>query len=405
MASNNILQVKRPIVHNDDIISEQFHTYTPYTTSFNNNDEIRITIQSQDLYVLSSESYLQFEFTVERKTAETVIANPLFFTNLFISFMFNEMRYELNGCEIDRCKIPGITSVMKLMIACKEQDRDAFELYKQNSMTQIAERTYRAILPLRFLFGFCEDFNRIVLNSKHELILVRHRSNVNMFQGSADVYNFNVLKIQWKVPHISLSDGAKLNMLKTISRNDDLSMPFRSWDLYELPAVPQTTRHTWSVKTTSQLNKPRFVVVAFQTNRNQVMANDISLFDHCNISNIKLYLNNERFPYDDLNINFTTLTYHELYMMFARVQKTYYNGAGGTSPLDTFRTFEQFLLRPLFAFDCSRTEESIKPGMVDVRLEIEASQNIPANTSAYCMIIHDNLVRYSPFTSAVHRDI
>lgn len=92
-------------------------------------------------------------------------------------------------------------------------------------------------------------------------------------------------------------------------------------------------------------------------------------------------------------------------MMFARVEKTYYNGAGGTSPLDTFRTFEQFLLRPLFAFDCSRTEESIKPGMVDVRLEIEASQNIPANTSAYCMIIHDNLVRYSPFTSAVHRDI
>jgi len=27
-------------------------------------------------------------------------------------------------------------------------------------------------------------------------------------------------------------------------------------------------------------------------------------FDHCNLTNVKLYLNSEFYPYDDLNLNF-----------------------------------------------------------------------------------------------------
>lgn len=53
-----------------------------------------------------------------------------------------------------------------------------------------------------------------------------------------------------------LSDAAKLSMLKTLNRNDDLPIEYRSWDLYELPAVPQSTRHNWAVKTATQLLKP-----------------------------------------------------------------------------------------------------------------------------------------------------
>lgn len=56
--SENILDVKSSVIHQDDIIHQQYHTYSPYSMTFNNNDEIRITIQSQDLYVLPSDSYL-----------------------------------------------------------------------------------------------------------------------------------------------------------------------------------------------------------------------------------------------------------------------------------------------------------------------------------------------------------
>lgn len=408
--SGEIIQVKSGVRRQDDIISQQYHTYAPYSTAFNNNDEIRITIQSQDLYVLPSDSYIYIEFSVTTPNAEAIPANNAFFSKYFIAHMFSEMRYELNGFEIDRCKSPGITSLLKTNVACKSNDFSMMNLFDLHNDIAIRAGNYRMILPLRFIFGFCDDFNKIVLNSKHELILVRHRTNLNMYreapaQGGLNL-QFNVNKILWKIPHIELSDGAKLSMLQTVARNEELRMVFRSWDLYELPVVPQARRNTWAVKTTNKVNKPRYVVVALQTNRNNVAGNvTASQFDHCNISNIKLYLNNERFPYDDYDLNFNEWSHHELYLNWMNIQESYYNGTGGLNPTTSQMGFAPILDNVIFAFDCTKTDESIKPGMVDVRLEIESRENIPANTTAYCLIIHDNLIRYSPFTSLVHREI
>lgn len=401
--STNILQVKQPVSRVDDIISQQYHTYAPYSTTFGSNDEVRITIQSQDLYVLPSESYLNIEFTAAKDDGTAIGLADAFFTYGFISHLFSEIRYEINGVEIDRCKTPGITSLLKCMIACKTTDKMAHGLYVLNSLNPIQAKTYQMALPLRFVMGFFDDYNKVVLNSKHELILVRSRSNTNVYQANNDIVKFNITKIHWKVPHVMLSDHAKLNMMRTIARNDYLPLTFRSWDLYELPTVPITNRFIWNVKTTSQVSKPRYVVLAFQTNRDHVVANDASLFDHCNISNVKLYMNNERYPYDDMHLKFDELNYQELFYAFGKIQSSYYSGTSTLNPIDV--TYENFINRPVFVFDCSRTDESIKSGMVDVRIEIDTSRNIPANTKAFCLIIHDNLIKYSPFTSLVHREI
>lgn len=182
---------------------------------------------------------------------------------------------------------------------------------------------------------------------------MRSRSNVNLYKSNIDNLELDINKIHWKIQHVQLSDSAKLNMLKMISRNESLYLPFRTWDLYELPLTPQTTRHTWSVKTTSQVNKPRYVVVAFPTNRNNVISSDFSLFDHCNISNIKLYLNNERYPYDDMNLNFNESHFHELYYAIQNIQQNYYDGdVSFYNPVGL--DIANFMNRPIFAFDCSR---------------------------------------------------
>lgn len=401
--AEEILQVKSPIINADQITNQQYHTYTPYTTSYNNNDEIRIAIQAQDLYVLPSDSYLYIEFNVEKLHQPEIPNDEIFFSQNFISHLFSELRYEVNGFEVDRCRSPGITSMMKLSTACKSRDAKAYALYALYSATQIEYGTYRMVLPLRFVFGFCDDFNKIVLNSKHELILVRNRTDANAYLAPAAVVNFHINKICWKIQHVSLSDESKLSMLKTLNRNDDLPMMYRSWDLYELPALPETTRHNWTVKTTTQLTKPRFVIVGFQTNRNYVVNRDISFFDNCNISDVKLYMNNERYPYDDMNLNFDESNYHEAYLALIKVQQSYYRQSNLFNPVEI--NFAHFKDRAIFAFDCTRSDETIKTGMVDIRLEITARQNIPANTSAFCLIIHDNLVWYSPFSSIVHRDI
>ena len=56
---------------------------------------------------------------------------------------------------------------------------------------------------------------------------------------------------------------------------------------------------------------------------------------------------------------------------------------------------------PLIVIDCSKQNEYLKQVLVDVRLEFEAENNRPAETTAYCLIIHDRLVQYKPISSGV----
>ncbi|KAG5311096.1 MMP14 protein, partial [Acromyrmex insinuator] len=67
------------------------------------------------------------------------------------------------------------------------------------------------------------------------------------------------------MPHVVLNDVNKLSLLRTLEGGRYLSMCFRSWDLYEFPLLQSTTKHSWAVKTTSQLEKPRYVIFALQT--------------------------------------------------------------------------------------------------------------------------------------------
>ena len=62
-------------------------------------------------------------------------------------------------------------------------------------------------------------------------------------------------------------------------------MAFRSWDLYEFPLLQSTTKYSWTIKTATQLEKPRYDIFAIQTDRKNVMSEDISRFDNLQLSN------------------------------------------------------------------------------------------------------------------------
>ena len=114
------------------------------------------------------------------------------------------------------------------------------------------------------LLGFCEDYKRVVINARHELILIRARNDYSSLYASADTSEIDIelFKIQWRMPHVLLNEVNKLSLLRTLESGRYLTMSFRSWDLYEFPLLQNTTKHSWTVKTSTQLEKPRYVIFA-----------------------------------------------------------------------------------------------------------------------------------------------
>jgi len=51
--------------------------------------------------------------------------------------------------------------------------------------------------------------------------------------------------------------------------------------------------------------------------------------------------------------------------------------------------------------NCSRLNKLLKTGTVDVRFEFESCEDLPAGARAYCLILHDRIVDYSPLSGIV----
>jgi len=97
--------------NDNSIIKKEYHSYSPYLRSYENKDEIRIATQNQDLYVLPSKSFLHIQGHITKLDDSLVTTIALM--NNYIAYLFNEIRYDLNGIEIDRTRHLGVTSDLK----------------------------------------------------------------------------------------------------------------------------------------------------------------------------------------------------------------------------------------------------------------------------------------------------
>lgn len=393
---SEILNVNNRVTFENAIRREEWHTYDPYaSTRYENSDEIRIPIHYQDICTTPFDSYIVIEGRFTKANGEALTETVKLPTNGF-AFLFDEIRYELFGIEVDKVKNVGITSTMKGYVSIGSNEKSVYETAGWTNTINGLTGDFVVSIPLKLLLGFAEDFHRIIVNAKQELILVRARNDSNVYISSTEL-KINLYKIQWRIKHVYPSDDEKLNLLNIINNNEPLQIPFRSWDLYEYPVLPIASKQVWSIKSTNQLETPRFVILSFQTDIKNKTDSDSSLFNHCQLTNVKLFLNSECFPYENLNVNFTKNQYAMLYEMYTQFQNVYYN-----KPSNPFLSWVKFKDAPMIVINCSKQSEKIKSGAVDIRLEFETNENFPAQTTAYCLILHDRLVEYSPLTGIVN---
>lgn len=395
-----MLSVTDKAQYDERITEYEYRSHAPFTsTTFNPNDEVRISIQQQESFTHPGKSFLHIVGTLTKEDGTTEDSD-LKIVNNGITCLFDEIKYEIGGTVVDRTRNVGTTSLLHALTTLTPPQEKRLESASWFGYgVQKQKKNFSFCLPLSHLMGFFEDYNRIIINQRQELVLLLSSSFKNVVckavvgNAAEPTYKLTINSIHWRVPHVKVSDEYRLMLLKVLNQDKALEMPFRSWELYEYPTLPQTTKQSWTIKTSSQLEKPRYVILAFQTARKNDVRKDASVFDGCDLRDFKLYLNTEQYPYENVKNDLGLM-----YEMYARFQSSYY----GTDvhPICDFSTF---LKNPIYVIDCSKQNENLKSGSVDVRIDFESTTAFPNNTTAYCLIIHDSLVEYSPLTGTVNR--
>lgn len=403
----------------DESIEEyEHHEYEPITgTNLNNPGEIRINIETQDLFTHPSESYLIFEGRLT-KADGTAYANAdnVTLTNNALMHLFSNVKYQLSGQEIESLFNPGQGTTMLGLLKYPDDFSKSQGLnqlwYKDTSATaSTANNTGFAVrqsyliqspdpkgtfsfrVPLKHIFGFCEDYEKIVYGLKQTLTLVRKSDNDAIFRADdADAGKITLDKVSWFMPHVLPADAEKFQLYKTIESKTSLPVAYRMRQCDSI-SVPATTNFTWRLSVKSSPEKPRYVIIGFQTNKDGDQEQNPSIFDNVNVRNMYVMLNSTRYPSVDYNLSFPKQQFSRVYGDAAAFRSKFYHmdelvSNPNITPSD-YKT-----LFPLFVFDVSKQSERLKTSVTDIQVKAQFNANAPAGTEAFAVVISDKMINF-----------
>ena len=191
--------------------------------------------------------------------------------------------------------------------------------------------------------------------------------------------------------------GSLLTSFLSMNRNCACTRPSRararSTAVSECGGVPQSSQFHWRLSPKSRREKPRYIIVAFQTGKSGDQTQNAPVFDHCRLRNIYVTLNADRYPAIDFNASFTQNKISRVYKNVADFRKNYFNMDRLISNCN-INPSDFVDLYPLFVIDVSHQSERLKESVVDIQIRAEFERNVPANTEAFALVISDRILQF-----------
>lgn len=431
---NDSLNILDQITYDNSIESFNYIDYTPQSQS--NLDQrgtpIHIDINASDNYLIPSKSYLVIKGQLVRNDNNNPFAADAQITlvNNAMMYLFSEVSYSAGGTIMERITNPGqVTSMLgylsqpddyntsSALKSCWSKDttvsansnefspsvaapaagyipvknpeyNQGFATRRGLLMSANPLGSFSFIIPFNHMFGF-SDYNKVIYSVKHSLTLTRNSTDnlaIHRAHGVGDG-KIKLTNITWRVPHITVETATKMELWKIIESKSTIPVAFPARTC-ESTIVPETHSFSWRANVTSGIEMPRWIIVGFQTAKNRTQEQNPSVFDNLNLTNAYVALNGEKYPRYDVINNFPLNDYSVLYEMFDSFKREFYgfnSFVGGTQV--NFATFKT--LFPIIVFDVRHQSEKLKTGVVDMQLNFAFNDPVPADTTAYSIIISD----------------
>ena len=429
---NSILRITDPILKDDSIDKYEEIAYEKIAgTNLNSpGQDIRLTIETQDIFTYPSESYLIVEGYLEKNlnppnaTVYNRNTDLITLTNNGIMHLFKRIRYDLSGQEIENLVHPGQATTMLGLLKYPDdfskskglnqlwyKDTNTNATIDNNGNSGFAVRrhyifasdpvgTFSFRIPLKHIFGFCGDYDKIVYGLKHNLTLTRNNDNDAIYRNNNDTAGAAMVdgrviltEISWFMPHVTPADQYKMELYKIIERKEKIPVGYRMLQCDSASIPENSTDFSWRLAVKSSPEVPRYIIVGFQAGKSGNQEQNTSIFDNVNVNNIYVMLNSTRYPTVDYNIDFSKNNFSRVYGDAAEFRSKFFNVDELISN-PNFTPLEYKLMYPLFLFDVSKQSEKLKYSTTDIQIKIHFKERLDTNTQVYGVIISDRLINF-----------
>ena len=435
----DILQITEDIPVDDSIYDYEYKEYNPIAGTNLNRGSIVITIESQDIYTHPAESFLIIEGRLIKLAVGGGGADIPYDEDALISlinngmmYLFSDVRYHLASHEIEVLQNPGYATTMLGMLKYPDDfnksqglnqlwvpdtpvadnnianmENLGFKKRENHIINDSNPRgTFSFKIPLKHFLGFCEDYKKILYGMQQKLTLTRS-GNIqdSIFRVNAvDEGRVLIDKISWFMPHVIPSDAYRLQLDKVIEKKEKIPVGYRMLQCDSTQVPTDRKEFTWRLGVKSSPDIPRFIIIGFQSDKNNRQTRNPAIFDNLFVRNIYVTLNAKRYPDTDYENNFTTNQYSRIYGDASLFRKKFFNmdelvSNPGIDPKNYKHIY------PLYLFDVSKQSEKLKTSVSDIHIKAffnpapapvgaAPPANPGANTMAYAVIISDRLFHF-----------
>jgi len=387
--------------------------------------EINITFNNSSNFIHPSESYLRIEGQLYTAVGVAWVAangTAIAVANNGILNLFSNYKYELADTIIEYFENAGVTTTVHNYLTKSRtcQGLNWFRKPDEISYTAITQNSgfmYRnamiysaaggwyisACIPLKVIFNFCNDYNKVMWGLKQRIRMTRTNSARALFRSiAANITNngltpdlvaanndatINLTTLRCVMPVVRPSPSHEQALLEIVGNNSHfIDVAFLNKRTISI-GVLQASTFTWSLATTSGVERPRYIVIIFKTTSVDETFNSAAFTTSPNVINAYITLSGIKYPSIDMNTDYANNKYTKWYMQY----RNFYNKYNQNNVSEPCLSYIDFIkVAPMYIFDVSRQSENLKRAAVDATLFMTFKDDAAAGITAYSIIYFDS---------------
>jgi len=340
--AEDYLNILDPIIDDNSIESLQYSEYTPQSQSNLDNPggTIQIDINASDDYLIPAKSFIHIKGQLVRSDNNNPFADnqDISLVNNAMMYLFENISYQIGSTVVETITSPGqITSMLGYLSHpddyntcaglmscwCKDTTNNAISRkyigsvavpaagiaaghltpqenpeYNQGFATRKAllmsadpRGMFSFLIPFDHIFGF-GSYNKVIYNSKHSLKFTRKSSDNQAIHRANGVPDgkIRLTSMAWRVPQVRLELTKLMELRGIIESKEIIPVGFQARTT-DSTVVTETRAFSWRTNVLSGVEKPRWIIVGFQTNKSENQEQNPAVFDNLNLSKAYAKLN------------------------------------------------------------------------------------------------------------------
>ena len=249
-------------------------------------------------------------------------------------------------------------------------------------------------IPLRDIFGFALHQSKISIGLGYTVSLKRQHGDHAIFRtmdNGADDVNISTVSIQnitLNVPFYTMSMENDLLINKHLTSNNPNSSMSYIETSSSVQLINQNDEWSYTMGVQSGMERPIYIIVGFKLNTRKGARQDQNggVFDNCPVRTASCSVGTERFPENEMQLNYANCKYYDAYNNIEEFKSQYL-----LSKNPPFISFDDYkTMYNIYVFDLRYQKEEFSAQPIQLNFKFDA--DVANNYSAYIVTMKERKI-------------